>query len=68
MADDKSTTQDPEEVAAQEAGEQTPEVVEADKKVVRANAKAEEEANTDDKGNEVDPAIHTPHIVRARKR
>lgn len=65
---DKRVKEDPEEVAAREAGDQAPETVEADKKVVRANAKAEKEAHTDEDGDEVDPAVHVPHTVHARKR
>lgn len=65
MADKKH--EDPEEVAAKEAGDQAPETVDADKKVLRANAKAEKEANTDEDGEEVDPAVHVPHTVKKRK-
>ena len=70
MAEDKSkntTQEDPEEVAAREAGEQAPEVEEADKKVVRANAKAEKEATVNEEGDEVDPAVHEPVVQKMRK-
>lgn len=59
--------EDPEEVAAREAGDQAPEVEEVDKKVLRENKKAEKEANTDEDGEEVDPAVHEPHTVTARE-
>jgi hypothetical protein len=71
MANEKNTKstqkEDPEEVAAREAGEQAPIVEEADKKVLRENAKAEKEANTDEDGEEVDPAVHEPVVEKARK-
>lgn len=68
QSEKNETTEDPEEVASREAGEQAPLVEEADQKVVRANRKAEKEANTDEDGDEVDPAVHVPHTVSARKR
>ena len=63
-----TSTEDPEEVASREAGEQAPVVEEADEEVVRANAEAEKKADTDQDVDEVDPAVHVPRRVYARKR
>lgn len=68
MTDKKNAPkEDPEEVAAREAGAQAPLVEEADQKVVRANKKAEKAANENEDGEEVDPAVHEPHTVTAEE-
>lgn len=51
-AEQVKPTEDPEEVAAREAGEQSP---------------AKQEDSTE-AAEEVDPAVHVPHTVSARKR
>jgi hypothetical protein len=66
--DDSTRKEDPEEVAAREAGEQAPVIVEADEEVIRASEEAEKEANTNEGGEEIDPAVHQPHIVTAKER